>query len=111
MKKIISFIASLFAVSMIFAAGVNFDMPENIEIVYSPSESQVCISYTCPISEFERVAARDAVMDALQSFIADTQVTAAPSTGKTCTFLKDSEKFFRDGKVRKARFSSMIQIN
>lgn len=106
MKKLISFIASLFAVSMIFAA--NFDMPENVEIVYSPTESQVCISYTCPMAEFERSAARDAIMDALQSFIADTK---AVTTGAACTFLKDSEKFFRDGKVRKARFSSMIQLN
>lgn len=93
------------------------DAGGTITIEYSPVYGEVRLYYTCLMSQFDRGVAMNTVLEVFQDFLVLSKFTNAD--GKEFakeryyhyTYLTpDKEKYFRDGKLRKAQYYSYVKF-
>ena len=88
-----------------------------IVIEYSPLYNEVRLYYTCMMTQYERGQAMNDVMAVLQDFMLLSKYTNAEGTEFTkeryyhySYLVPDKEKYFRDGRVKKAQYISYVKF-
>ncbi|MCQ2573431.1 MAG: hypothetical protein MJ182_06015 [Treponema sp.] len=90
----------------------------NIYIEYSPLYNEVRIYYTCLMTQYERGQAMNDVLAVLQDFTVLNKYIN--SEGKEFTkeryyhysyLVPDKEKYFRDGRFKKAQYISYVKFS
>jgi len=89
-----------------------------IKIEYSPLYNEVRLYYTCLMTQYERGQAMNDVLAVLQDFLVLDKYTNDEGTEFTkeryyhySYLVPDKEKYFRDGRYKKAQYISYVKFS